>query len=57
MHHKFALFDQRVLLTGSYNWTRAAARDNQENIVITGDPVLVDAFTNTFEDLWRRFAQ
>jgi len=55
MHHKFALFDRRRLLTGSYNWTRAAARDNQENLVITGDPALVEAFASTFEDLWRRF--
>ncbi len=57
MHHKFALFDRHRLLTGSYNWTRAAARDNQENIIITGDPLLVEAFANTFEELWRRFKE
>jgi len=56
MHHKFAMFDRRLLVTGSYNWTRSAAQSNQENIVITGDPKLLEAFANTFEDLWRRFA-
>ena len=25
MHHKFALFDDAILATGSYNWTRSAA--------------------------------
>jgi len=30
MHHKFALFDDDVVLTGSYNWTRGAALNNEE---------------------------
>src|SRR5437762_852187 len=34
MHHKYALFDAKWLLNGSYNWTRGAARDNQENCVV-----------------------
>ena len=28
----------RTLLTGSYNWTRGAARDNEENFIITRRP-------------------
>lgn len=56
MHHKFALIDARRLLTGSYNWTRGAARDNEENFIITADPKLVAAFAKAFEGLWSRLA-
>ena len=56
MHHKYAVFDGRRLLNGSYNWTRGAARDNEENIVVTDDPALVAAFTRAFEQLWGRLA-
>src|SRR5687768_14672455 len=35
MHHKFALLDNQTLLTGSYNWTRSAARYNHENLIVT----------------------
>ena len=56
MHHKFAIFDDRALLTGSYNWTRSAARFNEENFIVTEDRRLLGAFAGTFEDLWRRFA-
>lgn len=54
MHHKYALFDKRLLLTGSYNWTRGAADDNDENFVVLGDPRLVGAYTRAFEELWVR---
>jgi mitochondrial cardiolipin hydrolase len=53
MHHKFALFDGALLLTGSYNWTRGAARDNQENFITTPDRRLISAFAATFERLWQ----
>ncbi len=52
MHHKFALVDGAALLTGSYNWTRSAARENEENFVITGDRRFVGAFARQFEKLW-----
>ncbi|NJL11860.1 MAG: DUF1669 domain-containing protein [Microscillaceae bacterium] len=52
MHHKFALIDQEVLITGSYNWTRSAARYNHENIVILYEPTLIETFTREFERLW-----
>jgi mitochondrial cardiolipin hydrolase len=55
MHHKFALFDGKTLLNGSYNWTRSAASSNQENILVTDDPVLVKGFARTFESLWAQF--
>jgi phosphatidylserine/phosphatidylglycerophosphate/cardiolipin synthase-like enzyme len=55
MHHKFALFDRRLLLTGSFNWTRSATVYNQENIVVTSEPRLVRAFRDTFPELWDRF--
>ena len=53
MHHKFAIFDARVLVTGSYNWTRSAASYNQENIVVVEDQRLVSAFSGEFTNLWR----
>ncbi len=56
MHHKFALFDERLLATGSYNWTRSAADKNQENLLVTGDPRLVTPYAELFERLWVEFA-
>lgn len=54
MHHKFAVFDGRVMLTGSYNWTRGAARYNEENLIVSDDPRLCEPFAREFEELWRR---
>ena len=49
MHHKFAIFDHRLLLNGSYNWTRSAANRNQENFLVTGEPRFVEDFSKQFE--------
>ena len=56
MHHKFALFDKRRLVTGSYNWTRSAAENNEENFIVTADPVLLRSFQKEFDRLWKAFA-
>ena len=52
MHHKYAIFDNTQLLTGSYNWTRSAAKYNEENFIITSESALVNAFRNEFAKLW-----
>ncbi|MBL8808683.1 MAG: endonuclease [Planctomycetaceae bacterium] len=52
MHHKFAIFDQKSLLNGSYNWTRGAAENNEENFVILDLPPLVSRFQQQFDHLW-----
>lgn len=54
MHHKFAIFDDKKLLTGSYNWTRGAAEYNMENFVVTDDPRLITRFGTVFEGLWNK---
>ncbi|MGH8079543.1 MAG: phospholipase D-like domain-containing protein [Lysobacter sp.] len=56
MHHKFALFDGRVLANGSFNWTRSATTSNEENLVVTDDANLVRCFAGQFEELWEKFA-
>jgi len=52
MHHKFVVVDGKVLLTGSFNWTRSASEQNQENVLITSDPRLVAPFATEFDRLW-----
>ncbi len=56
MHHKFAVFDNRILLTGSFNWTRSAAESNEENFVITDDQRLLQPFVRLFGELWEKFS-
>ncbi len=56
MHHKFAIFDGRWLVNGSYNWTRSASAFNEENIVVSNEPVLTQQFGRAFERLWSRLA-
>lgn len=55
MHHKFALFDKRLLLSGSFNWTRSGAEKNQENVIVSDDQSLVDSFQREFDRLWKQF--
>jgi len=55
MHHKFALFDGRLLANGSFNWTRSATTSNEENLVVTDDANLVSSFSGHFEALWDKF--
>ncbi|MEQ8456639.1 MAG: phospholipase D-like domain-containing protein [Sandaracinaceae bacterium] len=52
MHHKFALFDRALVITGSYNWTRSAARHNRENLLVSDDPRLVGPYLRRFDEDW-----
>lgn len=52
MHNKFGLIDNRIVFTGSYNWTYTAKTFNQENIVITTNYTIVHNFIDEFARLW-----
>lgn len=56
MHHKFMVVDRKVVLTGSYNWTRSAERYNRENLVRIEDLQLAEAFVHEFERIWKESA-
>lgn len=51
MHHKFCVIDDKIAITGSYNWTYYAETRNVENIVITDNPDIVNRFSIEFERL------
>jgi Leucine-rich repeat (LRR) protein len=51
MHHKFCVFDRRIVVNGSYNWTKKAS-NNVENItVIIDDTEVVNSYLNEFKKL------
>ncbi|GAB1256610.1 phospholipase D-like domain-containing protein [Aurantivibrio plasticivorans] len=52
MHHKFAIFDNTWLATGSFNWTRSATKNNEENILVINDSLLIKEYQSEFEKLW-----
>jgi hypothetical protein len=50
MHNKFCVIDYETVITGSYNWTRQAAI-NEENIVVFKDKIEADQFLQKFYSL------
>ncbi|XP_011878311.1 PREDICTED: mitochondrial cardiolipin hydrolase isoform X2 [Vollenhovia emeryi] len=52
MHHKFVIIDNKIVITGSVNWTKSAFFGNFENILLTNDPAIVQPFVKEFENLW-----
>ncbi|MDJ0787431.1 MAG: phospholipase D-like domain-containing protein [Myxococcota bacterium] len=52
LHAKFVVVDGEEVLTGSYNWSRSAARSNLELRMSLRDPDVVKRFSQLFEALW-----
>ena len=52
MHNKFAVFDGALLMTGSFNWTRAADDRHFENAVFKTDPELIAGFIKYWNWMW-----
>jgi cardiolipin hydrolase len=55
MHHKFAIIDKKILITGSANWTLQAFFGNYENLIITNRHEFVNSYIHEFEKLWLKF--
>lgn len=52
-HNKFAVFDDKSIVTGSYNWTNAASNYNSENCVFFEQSN--KEFSNRFNYLWNLY--
>ena len=52
-HNKFAIYDNKVASTGSYNWTNPASYKNSENcLFITNNREIITKYAKRFEQLW-----
>jgi phosphatidylserine/phosphatidylglycerophosphate/cardiolipin synthase-like enzyme len=54
MHHKVLIIDGRILITGSYNFSRAANRVNDENIIIIDNAGIAQEYLMEFDRLYGR---
>jgi len=52
MHNKYAIFDSRVLLTGSYNWSETAETRNFENAIFIREFTIVNSYQANFNSIW-----
>lgn len=54
MHHKFVIFENNIggkslLWTGSYNFTKSATMNNQENVLVLDEIHLIQKYAQQFE--------
>ena len=54
MHHKLMIIDDRIVITGSYNFTSRAENDNDENLIIIDDPVLAQQYIAEFDRVYQQ---
>lgn len=52
MHHKVIIIDGETVVTGSFNFTRNAEQDNDENVLILHDVDLTQQFLIEFERIY-----
>ena len=52
MHNKFAVIDNEIVITGSYNWTASAGERNDENLLVIDDKNIIKKYQNQFNNLW-----
>ena len=53
LHHKFAVIDNKTVITGSFNWSPLAAHTNDETLLVIHSAKLAAHFTREMDRLWR----
>lgn len=54
MHHKVIIIDDETVILGSYNFSRSAETDNDENVLIIHDREVTGAFVDEFGRVYER---
>ncbi len=52
LHHKFAVIDNKTVITGSFNWSPSAAHTNDETLLVIHSPQLAQHITREMDRLW-----
>ncbi|MGI8387417.1 phospholipase D-like domain-containing protein [Robertmurraya sp. P23] len=52
MHIKLTISDNQTVVTGSFNYTKDSAEDNQEVLLTVSDSDLVSSMNDTFNEMW-----
>ncbi|MGF1486431.1 MAG: phospholipase D-like domain-containing protein [Prochloraceae cyanobacterium] len=52
LHHKFAIIDQKIVITGSQNWSAAANYNNDETVLAIASPTVAAHFIREFSRLY-----
>ena len=52
LHHKFAVIDNQIVITGSQNWSAAANNRNDETVLVIDNPTVADHFTKEMNRLY-----
>ena len=52
LHNKTMIIDEKIVITGSYNFTAAAENNNDENLLIITDPDLARHYLAEFDRLY-----
>jgi len=53
LQHKFAVIDNKTVITGSFNWSPSAAHTNAETLLVIRSTKLAAHFTREMNRLWR----
>jgi phosphatidylserine/phosphatidylglycerophosphate/cardiolipin synthase-like enzyme len=49
MHHKVLIIDESIIVTGSFNFTKAADETNDDNVLIIHSPALAQLYLQEYE--------
>jgi phosphatidylserine/phosphatidylglycerophosphate/cardiolipin synthase-like enzyme len=52
MHHKVIVIDESTVITGSFNFTKSADQENDDNVLVIHNPELAKLYLQEFDRVW-----
>jgi phosphatidylserine/phosphatidylglycerophosphate/cardiolipin synthase-like enzyme len=57
MHHKVFVIDEKIVVFGSYNFSRSAEENNDENLIVVYSEPIAQQFIKEFQRVWNQASQ
>ncbi len=57
MHHKVFIIDEKIVAFGSYNFSKSAEENNDENLIIVYNEAIAQEFIKEFYRVWHQASQ